>query len=85
MSNELLLLTGMSGAGRSTVAHALEDSGWYVVDNLPPALVLGLVQTSDSPRIAVVVDVRLVGQAEHEHLRSVDRLPVAVRAGELLG
>ena len=58
MSNELLLLTGMSGAGRSTVAHALEDSGWYVVDNLPPALVLGLVQTSDSPRIAVVVDVR---------------------------
>jgi RNase adapter protein RapZ len=58
MSDELLLLTGMSGAGRSTVAHALEDSGWYVVDNLPPALVLGLVQTSDSPRIAVVVDVR---------------------------
>lgn len=58
MSNELLLLTGMSGAGRSTVAHALEDSGWYVVDNLPPSLVPGLVQTSDSPRIAVVVDVR---------------------------
>lgn len=58
MSNELLLLTGMSGAGRSTVAHALEDSGWYVVDNLPPALLLGLVQASDSPRIAVVVDVR---------------------------
>ena len=58
MSNELLLLTGMSGAGRSTVAHALEDSGWYVVDNLPPALLLGLVKASDSPRIAVVVDVR---------------------------
>ena len=58
MSNELLLLTGMSGAGRSTVAHALEDSGWYVVDNLPPSLLLGLVQASDSPRIAVVVDVR---------------------------
>jgi UPF0042 nucleotide-binding protein len=48
----------MSGAGRSTVAHALEDSGWYVVDNLPPALLLGLAQASDSPRIAVVVDVR---------------------------
>ena len=58
MSAELLLLTGMSGAGRSTVAHALEDSGWYVVDNLPPSLLLGLVQASDSPRIAVVVDVR---------------------------
>ena len=58
MSNELLLLTGMSGAGRSTVAHALEDSGWYVVDNLPPSLLLGLAQASDSPKIAVVVDVR---------------------------
>ena len=58
MSNELLLVTGMSGAGRSTVAHALEDSGWYVVDNLPPALLLGLVNASDAKKIAVVVDVR---------------------------
>ena len=58
MSNELLIVTGMSGAGRSTVAHALEDSGWYVVDNLPPALLLGLVQASDAEKIAVVVDVR---------------------------
>ena len=48
----------MSGAGRSTVAHALEDSGWYVVDNLPPALLLGLVNASDAKKIAVVVDVR---------------------------
>ena len=48
----------MSGAGRSTVAKALEDSGWYVVDNLPPALLSGLVKASDSDRIAVVVDVR---------------------------
>ncbi len=37
-TRELLILTGMSGAGRSTVAHALEDLGWYVVDNLPPAI-----------------------------------------------
>jgi UPF0042 nucleotide-binding protein len=58
MSNELLLVTGMSGAGRSTVAHALEDSGWYVVDNLPPALVLDLFKTADAPKIAAVVDVR---------------------------
>ena len=58
MSGELLLLTGMSGAGRSTVAHALEDSGWYVVDNLPPVLLLDLVQSSDAARLAVVVDVR---------------------------
>ena len=61
MSNrELLILTGMSGAGRSTVAHALEDLGWHVVDNLPPALLPELATEmgkSDSS-VAVVADVR---------------------------
>jgi len=57
---ELLILTGMSGAGRSTVAHALEDLGWYVVDNLPPALLPQLAeQTLEThTALAVVVDVR---------------------------
>lgn len=61
MSNrELLILTGMSGAGRSTAAHALEDLGWYVVDNLPPALLpeLATTMTQSEHSIAVVVDVR---------------------------
>ncbi len=60
-SNEILILTGMSGAGRSTVAHALEDLGWYVVDNLPPALLPQLLSKGDGPdgkEFAVVVDVR---------------------------
>jgi RNase adapter protein RapZ len=59
-AQELLILTGMSGAGRSTVAHALEDLGWYVVDNLPPALLPQLAeQRLDShAALAVVVDVR---------------------------
>jgi RNase adapter protein RapZ len=35
---ELLVVTGMSGAGRSTVGNALEDQGWYVIDNLPPQM-----------------------------------------------
>ena len=35
---ELVIITGMSGAGRSTTANVLEDLGWFVVDNLPPAL-----------------------------------------------
>jgi len=50
----------MSGAGRSTVAHALEDLGWYVVDNLPPALLPQLAQQSldTHAALAVVVDVR---------------------------
>ena len=59
--NELLILTGMSGAGRSTVAHSLEDLGWYVVDNLPPSLLPALAKQSrdgELPALAVVVDVR---------------------------
>lgn len=60
---ELLLVTGMSGAGRSTVANALEDLGWYVVDNLPPQMLRPLVDlsrhTGDTiPRVAAVVDIR---------------------------
>ena len=60
-AKEILILTGMSGAGRSTVAHALEDLGWYVVDNLPPSLVPDLVGKGTGPdgkEFAVVVDVR---------------------------
>ena len=58
--SELLILTGMSGAGRSTVAHALEDLGWYVVDNLPPSLLPSLAEQSfeSHASLAVVVDVR---------------------------
>ena len=59
-SNEVLVITGMSGAGKSTVSHALEDLGWYVVDNLPPAMIANLcemaAQTTNA--IAVVIDVR---------------------------
>jgi UPF0042 nucleotide-binding protein len=59
-TQELLILTGMSGAGRSTVAHALEDLGWYVVDNLPPALLPQLAEQrlDTHAALAVVVDVR---------------------------
>ncbi|NNC10518.1 RNase adapter RapZ [Planctomonas sp. JC2975] len=60
---ELLVVTGMSGAGRSTVANALEDLDWYVVDNLPPQMLRPLIDLvaragSTLPRIAAVVDVR---------------------------
>lgn len=60
-TSELLILTGMSGAGRSTVAHALEDLQWYVVDNLPAALLPALtekVHGGEIGRLAVVLDVR---------------------------
>jgi UPF0042 nucleotide-binding protein len=60
---ELLLVTGMSGAGRSTVGNALEDLGWYVVDNLPPQMLRPLVDLSRHtgetiPRVAAIVDIR---------------------------
>jgi len=60
MSSEVVVITGMSGAGRSTVAHAMEDLGWYVVDNLPPAMLATLcdISTVTAPKIAVVIDVR---------------------------
>lgn len=59
---EVLLVSGMSGAGRSSAARALEDIGWFVIDNLPPQMLWPtlelLVARSDIDRVAVVVDVR---------------------------
>lgn len=60
---QLLILTGMSGAGKTVAAHSLEDVGYFVVDNLPPEL-LGnfwdLMNTSeDFEKVAVVIDLRV--------------------------
>ena len=59
-SHEVVVVTGMSGAGRSTVAHAMEDLGWYVVDNLPPSMLASLCEMTakSATNIAVVIDVR---------------------------
>ncbi len=57
----LVVVTGMSGAGRSTAAHSLEDLGWYVIDNLPPSLLVEVCAQArqvDLNRVAVVLDVR---------------------------
>ncbi len=60
---DVTVITGLSGAGRSEAAKALEDLGWYVVDNLPPALIskmlsLALAPGNDINRIALVIDAR---------------------------
>ena len=71
---EVLIVTGMSGAGRSTVGNALEDLDWYVVDNLPPQMLRPLVELADKaganlPKIAAVVDVR--GRDFFENLQEI--------------
>ena len=63
---DVVLVTGLSGAGRSTAAKVLEDLGWYVADNLPPQLItrmvdLGLAAGSRITQLAVVMDVRSKG------------------------
>ena len=59
---DVILVTGMSGAGRSTATRALEDICWFVVDNLPPTLMTNVVdyvaQRTGSRKVAVVADVR---------------------------
>ncbi len=60
-SNNLIIVSGMSGAGRSSVADVLEDLGWFVVDNLPPMFLATMVEQivgAGTTRLAVVVDVR---------------------------
>jgi len=59
----VLIITGMSGAGRSTASDTLEDLGWYVIDNLPPALIGPVAELASGPgssvsRLCLVTDVR---------------------------
>ena len=57
---EFLVITGLSGAGRSQAADALEDLGWFVIDNLPTELIPKVVELTQAPgsttdRVALVV------------------------------
>lgn len=68
-TQRVVVITGMSGAGRRTAAHAMEDHGWYVVDNIPPVMLPLLVRQLASDgitKLAVVIDVR--SRAEMQHL-----------------
>ncbi len=61
MTLEVVLITGMSGSGKSVALHALEDAGYYCVDNLPPELLLpfaALQVEQKTPRVAIAMDVR---------------------------
>lgn len=70
---ELLIITGMSGAGKSRASSALQDLDWYVIDNLPPRLLItfaSMMRAGDAmPRIAAVVDVR-----SREYFREIEEV-----------
>ena len=66
--SDYLIITGLSGAGRSTAAATFEDLGWFVIDNMPPALItkvaeLVSVPGSETEKVALVV-----GRAVHDKL-----------------
>jgi UPF0042 nucleotide-binding protein len=69
--SEFLIITGLSGAGRSTAADTFEDLGWFVIDNLPPALIGKVSELADRPgseteRVALVI-----GRGGGEHLEEL--------------
>ena len=81
MSMELVLITGMSGSGKSVALHALEDAGFYCVDNLPPELLLPFIdleQDMGVKQVAIAMDIRsasslplvpqLLAELEKRHL-----------------
>lgn len=84
---DVLIVTGMSGAGRSTVGNALEDLGWYVVDNLPTQMLRPLIDLAERagdslPKIAAVVDVRggrLFSEAQEAVRALQESMPTKVR------
>jgi UPF0042 nucleotide-binding protein len=76
--SDYLLITGMSGAGRSTAAAALEDAGWYVIDNMPPSLLSEVADVVGRPgssqeRVALVIG-RGGGARVDEALPAIDEL-----------
>ena len=59
--NEFIVITGLSGAGRSQAADILEDLGWFVIDNLPPALIPKVSELARPPGSSIAKVVLVVG------------------------
>ena len=85
MDLELILITGMSGSGKSVALHALEDAGFYCVDNLPPELLIPfvqLIQKRRATRVAIAMDVRSAAALPQvpERLRALRGLGVGIKS-----
>ena len=63
--NEFIVITGLSGAGRSQAADILEDLGWFVIDNLPPALIPKVSELASSPGSDISRVVLVVGTGRY--------------------
>jgi len=82
---DLVLITGMSGSGKSVALHALEDAGYYCVDNLPPELLLPFValeKQNGAAKVAIAMDVRSATSLPlvPEQLQQLRREGVAVQS-----
>ncbi len=78
MKNRLFIITGLSGAGKSLAVKALEDIGFYCIDNMPAPLIIKLLDTKDDfldvdQKLACVVDIRN-GENNHELFDLISRL-----------
>ena len=85
MDLELILITGMSGSGKSVALHALEDAGYYCVDNLPPELLQPFVKLQHervATRVAIAMDVRSAASLPKVPglLRSLAKLGVVIKS-----
>lgn len=83
-SSQVVLITGMSGSGKSVALHALEDAGYFCVDNLPPELLLSLVEldkTRPNSPLAIAMDARSAASLPllTQHLASLRERGVAVQ------
>ncbi len=81
---EIVLITGMSGSGKSVALHALEDVGFYCVDNLPPELLLSFIELErghQAQRVAIAMDVRSATSLPlvPQHLATLRRRGIAVK------
>ena len=82
---EIVLITGMSGSGKSIALHALEDAGYYCVDNLPPELLspfVALQEQRGASKVAIAMDGRSATSLHivPEQLRQLRSQGVAVRS-----
>lgn len=77
---EFLIITGLSGAGRSQAGATLEDLGWFVIDNIPTALITKVADLVESPGSAIHRVALVVGR-DAEQLEDVEAAAIQLRAG----